>query len=192
VQVSYRILEQSQGKKKPKTLCKHVRFFPKKKFKGQIEFLSGFGIFGFPILKIVVATSETAKRQFVITWSNFHGERGLSPGKFVIRQVSRQPKMVYVMNSGNRKMMHNRKPVLDYVAMSVHYGTNLENGELVIGPKHPLEQIEHFKAEVQTVQALGLALAAKFGVKIAGDVVGLFLSHSIFQAFATGKLRKAA
>lgn len=61
--------------------CKHVRFFPKKNKQGMME---GFGMFGFPILKVIISNGEADRE---ITWSNRAKQDLLSesPGKFIVK-----------------------------------------------------------------------------------------------------------
>ena len=167
---------------------KHLRAFPIEK-EGQP---TKFGRFKFPLLRVIVQKAG-AKGQYEITWSNYHGQKGSNPGKFKLKYVSRSPKMIYVKD-GNRVRIVNRNRQIDVIAMAVAYGTELIGGNLVFADNHPLEKVIHSESEHETLMGLIEAMNAKrFTLKVQQEIVGLFVSHSLMQAFLNpSALRKAA
>ena len=89
------------------------------------------------MLKVVIGNGDTDHR-FELRWSNHAEINDNEPGKFKIVRVDLgKPHILYVTDLlSGRKMMNPKtgKPVIDFVAMAVMYGTtrkSMDHGTLV-------------------------------------------------------------
>lgn len=190
--MTFAIIPQTEGKgdNKKEVLIKRIKFRPgKPKKEGDpIPFFS----VKFPLLKVVVG-KPNMKGVFEVAWSNYGKQKGQNPGKFKLRHVVNSPVIIYLTDTNGRKVMHNRKPIIDIISMTQKYGTELDNmGNLVLKDNHPHERTVLWETEAETLFSAGQLLAQRFSQKLTGQILGLFLSHELFQAFLTTAARKAA
>ena len=140
-----------------------------------------------PMLKVVIGNGDTDHR-FELRWSNHAEINDNEPGKFKIVRVDLgKPHILYVTDLlSGRKMMNPKtgKPVIDFVAMAVMYGTTQAvDGSRNFGPTQTFEQGDELFGEFEHLRTAFHKLSEMFGEDVARQALRLIKSHELYAVY---------
>lgn len=151
-----------------------------------------------PMLK--VRLEKPGHPRFEVRWSNYYlAKDAEGAGRFkLVRVDEEQPLFLYVTDANsNRKLMHKGNPVIDYMAMSVRFGStyDMETRKWEFGENQPLNEVSNILAETESIDGMLRELTDLFGEMLAEEIMVEIVMHPLFQKYvgvADTKKRRAA
>ncbi len=142
-----------------------------------------------PCLRVKL-TNGAEDHYFNVMWSNYNETKGPEGGgKFKLVAVELgKPMMLFVKDlMHGRAMMHRMNKQIDYVGMSIEYGSTFELGEWTWGPNQPFEEKRSDVWESANLESAVLQLSDDFGDAVACEVMEQIIAHSEYQRFVDAK-----